>query len=103
MEKITRRAALTAIPACGLAPIVPAMAGPLDDKELADNLARELVAVMGRLHPHKSYRYMLDHNHGYAFIVGDLKSHVLTDDGSPLLADDVTGTTAYADWEQSQA
>lgn len=30
MEKITRRAALAAIPACGLAPIVPAMAEPVD-------------------------------------------------------------------------
>lgn len=30
MQKITRRAALAAIPAVGLAPIVPAMAEPLD-------------------------------------------------------------------------
>ena len=30
MEKITRRAALAAIPACGLAPIVPAMAELVD-------------------------------------------------------------------------
>lgn len=29
---------------------------------------------------------------------GEVKVYV--DDGSPLLADDVTGTTAYADWER---
>lgn len=28
--------------------------------------------------------------------------HIYVDDGSPLLADDVTGTTAMADWEAKQ-
>lgn len=30
------------------------------------------------------------------------KVHVHVDDGSPLLADDVTGTTAFADWQKSR-
>lgn len=32
----------------------------------------------------------------------DKTIHIYVDDGSPLLADDVTGTTAMADWEAKQ-
>lgn len=107
MNKITRRSALTsiaAIPACGLAPIVPAMAEPVEDlRALADHHARQLADVMGKLHPRKAYRCKLDHEHGYVFIVGDEKARVNISDGSPLRADDVTGTTAFADWKRQQA
>lgn len=67
--------------------------------------ANALAEVMGEMHPEKSWRSHIDHHYAYCLIVGDeirapghrvAKVHI--DDG-PLLADDVTGTTAFADWE----
>lgn len=104
MAKITRRSMLAAVPACGLAPVVPVLAEPVEDlRALADHHARQLADVMGKLYPRKAYRYRLDHEYGYVFIVGDEKARVNISDGSLLRADDVTGTTAFADWKRQQA
>ncbi|UYQ71941.1 hypothetical protein OF122_18170 [Pelagibacterium flavum] len=49
--------------------------------------------ALERLQPGR-WRFNLDTDHAYALIIRD-------DDG-PLRADDITGTTAYADWERSK-
>lgn len=77
---ITRRlflrntAAAGAVGATIAAPVVAEAATPMTLHEQADYHARELVKLMDVLHPHKKYRYRLDHEYGYAFICGDLKS-----------------------------
>lgn len=73
--------------------------------ELAWYHALQLASAMDKLDETRAYRAMVDVPHGFAMVVGDPISHrtpvarVHIDDGSPLRADDVTGTTAYADWE----
>jgi hypothetical protein len=69
--------------------------------------AASLAEAMAVIDPSRSYRDAVDYKGGFALIVGDpidgrrlpvAKVHI--DDGSPLFADDVTGTTAFADWER---
>lgn len=104
--------ALTAIPSVAVAVDVAPTKVSIDDflsratrSEIAWYHANALAEVMGEMHPDKSWRSHIDHTYAYCLIVGDLiktpghqvaKVHI--DDG-PLLADDVTGTTAFADWE----
>lgn len=67
--------------------------------------AARLAEAMARVDPSRTYHDRVSYGDGYAFIVGDPidgrrapVAKVRVDDGSPLFADDVTGTTAYADW-----
>lgn len=71
--------------------------------------AARLAEAMAVIDPSRAYRDAVDYKAGFVLIVGDpidgrrlpvAKVHV--DDGSPLFADDVTGTTAFADWEMSR-
>ncbi|KQT03180.1 MULTISPECIES: hypothetical protein [unclassified Rhizobium] len=68
--------------------------------------ANALADAMAKMHPDHLWRAEVCHEHQFALVVGDhvgkrsapvAKVHI--DDGSPLLADDVTGTNAYASWE----
>lgn len=67
--------------------------------------ANGLMGAMAEMHPDRSWRSEICHKHHFVLTVGDpkipksvrvAKAHI--DDG-PLLADDVTGTTAFVDWE----
>lgn len=67
--------------------------------------ANALADAMAEMHPDHSWRSEVDHKHHFVLTVGDPKirksarvAKVHIDDG-PLLADDVTGTTAFAGWE----
>jgi hypothetical protein len=67
--------------------------------------ANGLMEAMAEMHPDRSWRSEICHKHRFVLTVGDPKirksarvAKVHVDDG-PLLADDVTGTTAFADWE----
>ena len=73
--------------------------------ERASYHAKALAEVMAEMHPDHSWRSEIDHKNHFVLTVGDprkrkaarvAKAHI--DDG-PLLADDVTGTAAFADWE----
>lgn len=71
--------------------------------------AARLAEAMAAIDPSRSYRDAVDYKGGFALIVGDPidgrrlpVAKVYVDDGSPLLPDDVTGTTAFADWERSR-
>ncbi len=104
--------AVTAIPSVAMAVEVGPTKVSIDDflsratrSEIAWYHANALAEVMGEMHPEMSWRSHIDHSQAFCLIVGDpiktpghrvAKVHI--DDG-PLLADDVTGTTAFADWE----
>jgi len=67
--------------------------------------AARLAEAMGRIDPSRTYSDRVSYADGYAFIVGNPidgrrapVAKVRVDDGSPLFADDVTGTTAFANW-----
>jgi len=71
--------------------------------------AARLAEAMGRVDPSRTYHDRVRFDDGYVFIVGHPTdgrrapvAKVRVDDGSPLFADDVTGTTAFADWEASR-
>lgn len=61
-----------------------------------------LMDAMAELHPNKLWRCQIDHDNKFALITARHGSRVTIDDGSPLLADDVTGTKAFASWEARQ-
>jgi hypothetical protein len=72
--------------------------------------AARLAEAMAAADPTRTYRDQVDYKRGFALIVGDPidgrrspVAKVRVDDGSPLFADDVTGTTAFADWERARA
>ena len=115
---ITRRRALTsiaAIPAMGTAAIVPALAEPVEAPAItprqrlnaAIDELKAAVTAMDPLAADWDIGWAVDESLTIRFcaMAKKNKAHVATyvDDGSPLRADDVTGTTAYADWEQSRA
>lgn len=111
-----RRTFLRAAPVLALAAAPAAAAEP--ERTPLERLAKaqdELIAASKIAFPEVTdWRVMLpeddDVGMPYMFMVvghnweakrrKTVKVHV--DDGWPLLADDVTGTTAYADWERSQ-
>lgn len=68
--------------------------------------ANALAEAMAEMHPVQSgWRIQIDHECRFAMIAGCRtvgKVFAVVDDGSPLLAGDVTGTAAYADWEASR-
>jgi hypothetical protein len=121
MLDISRRKALGLLAAVSVPPmaVVAAVAAepalPTIDDFLATALpadrvnyhAKALADAMAEMHPGHSWCTHVVHEHHYAMIVGDMQNRrvpvakVYVDDGSPLLADDVTGTTAFADWEAS--
>lgn len=72
--------------------------------------AQRLAEAMGKSDPSRLYRFEINEDVGFAMVVGDLRNDArgarlcyFVDNGSPLLADDVTGTTAYADWAKGGA
>lgn len=111
MQKMTRRAALAAIPAMGAAAAVPAMAKPVrTPRERLNAAIDELKAAVSAMDPLAAdwdIGWAVDESLTIRFcaMAKKNKANVVTyvDDGSPLLSDDVTGTTAYADWESSEA
>lgn len=114
MEKITRRTMLAAVPAMGTAAIVPAMAEPvkapiITPRQRLNAAIDELKAAVTAMDPLAAdwdIGWAVDESLTIRFcaMAKKNKAKVVTyvDDGSPLLADDVTGTTAYADWDRSQ-
>lgn len=110
MQKMTRRAALAAIPAMGAAATVPATAAPaITPRERLNAAIDELKAAVTAMDPLASdwdIGWAVDESLTIRFCAmakqGKAKVVTYVDDGSPLRADDVTGTTAYADWERSQ-
>lgn len=68
--------------------------------------ANALADAMAIMHPDQAgWRVQIEHQHRFAIVAGTRrvgKVRAVVDDGSPLLPDDVTGTTAYADWERSR-
>ena len=68
----------------------------------------ELAEVMEEMHPDNAFRSHIDHEGYFVLIAGTPRkgwgkvAKVYVDDRSPLLPDDVTGTTAFADWEASR-
>ncbi|MCP8894265.1 hypothetical protein KYK29_04935 [Shinella daejeonensis] len=114
--KTTRRTFLgglvaTSVPAFGVSAAEPeiqsidAFLAEASPDERARYHAKALAEVMAEMHPDHSWRSEIDHKHHFVLTVGDpgkrksarvAKVHI--DDG-PLLADDVTGTTAFANWE----
>ncbi len=80
-----------------------------DPKYVAQYHAARLTEVMSKVNPSRAYHAKFDHLNEFVLIVGDPidvrrapVAKVRFDDGSPLFADDVTGTTAFADWEASR-
>ncbi|MBB3977394.1 hypothetical protein GGQ64_002600 [Rhizobium azooxidifex] len=84
----------------------------LDTADASDVIAyhtAKLVEAMDGKDETRAYRATIDHENGFILIVGHpskgragtvAKVHI--DDGAPLLPDDVTSTTAFADWEARQ-
>jgi hypothetical protein len=104
--------AMTAIPSAAVAATVNPTVVSIDDflarasaSEKAWYHANALAEVMSEMHPERSWRSHINHHSHFAMVVGDpLRAgqpvaKVYIDDGSPLLADDVTGTDAFASWE----
>ncbi|WEZ83534.1 hypothetical protein P6U16_01360 [Rhizobium sp. 32-5/1] len=105
--------AASAIPAASLAaenkaPSIDDFLAKAMPSEKARYHANALADAMAEMHPDHFWRAEINHAHHFALIVGDAKkrhapvARIYVDDGSPLLADDVTGTTAFADWEASR-
>lgn len=113
MEKITRRLFLrntAAASAVGAAVAVPAVAEPAPTpRERLDAAITELKAAAAEIWPTAddwtihvdgvvpSVPLMIAAYDPNWNALGKVKAYV--DDGSPLLADDVTGTTEFAEWE----
>lgn len=106
---ITRRSILAAIPIAGMAPIVPAMVEPAPSISPCERLnaaiaeLKAAVVAMDPLATDWDIGWAVDESLTIRFcaMAKKNKARAVTyvDDGSPLLADDVTGTTAYTDWE----
>lgn len=108
---ISRRSLLAAIPATGLAPIVPAMAEPVEvpaitPRQRLNAAIDELKAAVTAMDPLASdwdIGWAVDDSLAIRFCAiakqGDAKVVTYVDDGLPLRTDDVAGTTAFADWE----
>lgn len=117
MSNVTRRAILGGLATAAIPVSVAANAMPsIDDflskatpAERARYHANALAEVMGEMHPDHYFISHVRHDLEVAMVVGHPKSgkgsvvKIHVDDGSPLLADDVTGTTAYADWERGRS
>lgn len=76
--------------------------------ELAAYHACRLADAMAMMDETRAYSVSIDHHGGFALIRGHAISgrpapvaQVFLDDGSPLRADDVTGSTACSEWEQA--
>lgn len=67
-----------------------------DDSSVATYHAVRLSEAMNRVRP-GNYFVKVDHDAGLAMVVDHKQQNA--HDG-PLLADDVTGTTAFADWQK---
>lgn len=112
--KTTRRnflggVAATTLPASAPAAEVPttpslnallAVATPAERVRYHADALADAMAEMH--HAQDGWRIQIDDEYRFALIaertrVGSVRA--IVDDGSPLLADDVTGTTAVADWE----
>ncbi len=120
MTSLTRRQSLgllagVTIPptaAVGIAAASAAKAASIDDylasasaSEKAWYHANAFAEIMGEMHPEHTFITRIDHDGYFALIAGKPRkgwgkvAKVHIDDGSPLFADDVTGTTAFSDWE----
>lgn len=90
--------------AVGTAAVVPVAATEpeMTLHELASYHARQLADAMGQIDQTMTYRVTIDIEHAFALIAGHKRKGVAKvhfDDGSPLRTDDVTGTSAYSEWE----
>lgn len=120
MENITRRLFLRNTAAAGAigVSVSPAASEPSSDlqrfldtaspPELAAYHANRLADAMGMMDKTRAYSTFIDRDRGFALVRGHAISgrpapvaQVFLDDGSPLRADDVTGTTACSKWEQA--
>ncbi|CAK7257261.1 MULTISPECIES: hypothetical protein [unclassified Shinella] len=120
MPILTRRKALGLMAAISVPPaaVVAAAATepktPSIDEFLAKALPSEkvryhsnaLLDAMAEMHPDQAgWRVQIDHEYTFAIVTSRRKVgkvYAVVDDGSPLLADDVTGTTAFANWERDR-
>lgn len=128
MSNISRRLFLRSTPAAGVALALPAQAASShkpqlsQDERLASAL-NEVVTVYRERYPNCPIRiqdtdigdkgmlliltHIADDAPGTVTYLKDgVRSkhvRVIVDDGSPLLPDDVTGSTAYADWEAGRS
>lgn len=71
--------------------------------EMVLHYADKLAEAMGRANPTMGHLVTINFDCNFVLVTGHKKkaTKVFLDDGSPLRADDVTGTTAFTDWEAS--
>ncbi len=71
--------------------------------ELVAHYADKLAEAMSRANPTMSHLVTINFKCNFVLVAGhkNKATKVFVDDGSPLRADDVTGTTAFSDWEAS--
>lgn len=125
---LNRRSFLRNVPAAGVALTVPAVAiaqskPALTPDERIDAALAEIVIALRERYPNCPIRiqnYDLNENGMINIIthcdddapgtlhrrdrkLSGVKPKIHFDDGSPLLADDVTGSTAFADWERGRS